>query len=153
MPMTGRRCFRLPLPQDGRLGGPKRPSIDGAERVRMLGMSGRALSFGVRAQAYERFRLGYPAALADMVMTYAGQPVRTALEIGAGTGKATRLFAERGITVTATEPDAAMLAELRKNVPANVITVRAGFEDLRPAETYGLVYAALPPLPGLIRQS
>jgi hypothetical protein len=46
-----------------------------------------------------------------------------------------------------------MLAELRKNVPANVITVRAGFEDLRPAETYGLVYAALPPLPGLIRQS
>jgi len=35
-----------------------------------------------------------------------------------------------------------MLAELRKHVPANVITVQAGFEDLRPAETYGLVYAA-----------
>ncbi len=28
-------------------------------------------------------------------MAYAGRPVRTALEIGAGTGKATRLFAER----------------------------------------------------------
>ena len=56
-----------------------------------------------------------------------------ALEIGAGTGKATRLFAERGVTVTATEPDAAMLAELRKHVPANVITVQVGFEDLRPA--------------------
>ena len=39
-----------------------------------------------------------------MVMTYAGQPVRTALEIGAGTGKATRLFVQRGVTVTATEP-------------------------------------------------
>jgi hypothetical protein len=95
----------------GRLGRAKRPSIDGADRVRMRGMSGRALSFGVTAEAYERFRPGYPAELFDMVMPYAGQPVRTALEIGAGTGKATRLFAQRGITVTATEPDVAMLAE------------------------------------------
>ena len=77
-----------------------------------------------------------------MVMAYAAQPVRTALEIGAGTGKATRLFARRGIMVTATEPDEAMLAELRKHVPANVRTVRAAFEDLRPGERYGLVYAA-----------
>jgi SAM-dependent methyltransferase len=108
----------------------------------MLGMSGRALSFGVVAEAYERFRPGYPVAFADMVMTYAGWPVRTALEIGAGTGKATRLFAQRGITVTATEPDGAMLAELRKHVPANVKAVQAAFEDLRPGESYGLVYAA-----------
>jgi SAM-dependent methyltransferase len=108
----------------------------------MLGMSGRALSFGVVAEAYERFRPGYPVELVDMVMTYAGRPVRTALEIGAGTGKATRLFAQRGITVTATEPDGAMLAELRKHVPANVKAVQAAFEDLRPGESYGLVYAA-----------
>ncbi|MFC4518297.1 class I SAM-dependent methyltransferase [Streptomyces ehimensis] len=108
----------------------------------MLGMSARALSFGAIAQAYERFRPGYPEELFDLVMTYAGRPVRTALEIGAGTGKATRLFAEHGVTVTATEPDAAMLAELNKTVPANVTTVRAAFEDLRPGETYGLVYAA-----------
>jgi SAM-dependent methyltransferase len=120
----------------------KRPSIDGADHVTMLGMSGRALSFGGIAEAYERFRLGYPVALVDMVMTYAGQPVRTALEIGAGTGKATRLFAQRGVTVTATEPDAAMLAELRKHVPANVTPVQAAFEDLRPGGSYGLVYAA-----------
>ena len=38
-------------------------------------MSGRALSFGVMAEAYERFRPGYPAALFDTVVTYAGQPV------------------------------------------------------------------------------
>ncbi|MFD5079986.1 class I SAM-dependent methyltransferase [Streptomyces sp. NPDC058371] len=94
------------------------------------------------AEAYERFRPGYPAALFDMVTAYAGQPIRTALEIGAGTGKATRLFAERGVAVTATEPDGAMLAELRKHVPASVRTVQAAFEDLRPGERYGLVYAA-----------
>jgi SAM-dependent methyltransferase len=108
----------------------------------MLGMPDRALSFGVIAEAYERFRPGYPAELYDTVMTYAGRPVRTALEIGAGTGKATRLFAQRGVTVTATEPDGAMLAELLKHVPANVKTVQAAFEDLRPSESYELVYAA-----------
>jgi SAM-dependent methyltransferase len=108
----------------------------------MLGMSGRALSFGVVAEAYERFRPGYPVELFDLVMAYAGDPVPTALEIGAGTGKATRLFAQRGVSVTATEPDAAMLAELRKHVPASVTTVRAAFEELRPGARYGLVYAA-----------
>ncbi|NBE95536.1 methyltransferase domain-containing protein [Nonomuraea sp. KC401] len=105
-------------------------------------MSIRALSFGAMAEAYERFRPGYPVRLVDLVMAYAGRPVRTALEIGAGTGKATRLFARRGVTVTATEPDAAMLAELRAHVPANVSTVRSAFEDLRPGERYELVYAA-----------
>ncbi|WP_410534737.1 class I SAM-dependent methyltransferase [Streptomyces sp. KL2] len=105
-------------------------------------MSDRALSFGEVAEAYERFRPGYPAELVDTVTAYAGRPVRTALEIGAGTGKATRLFARQGITVTATEPDGAMLAELRKHVPPNVRTVRAAFEDLRPERRYGLVYAA-----------
>ncbi|MFE6628464.1 MULTISPECIES: class I SAM-dependent methyltransferase [Streptomyces] len=105
-------------------------------------MSGRALSFGVVAEAYERFRPGYPPELFDMVTAYAGHPVRTALEIGAGTGKATRLFARQGVMVTATDPDGAMLAELRKHVPRGVRTVRAAFEDLRPGERYGLVYAA-----------
>jgi SAM-dependent methyltransferase len=108
----------------------------------MLSMSGRALSFGAVSEAYEHFRPGYPEELVDMVMAYAGHPVRSALEIGAGTGKATRLFAQRGILVTATEPDGAMLDDLRKHVPANVRTVQAAFEDLRPGERYGLVYAA-----------
>ncbi|MEU6089673.1 class I SAM-dependent methyltransferase [Streptomyces sp. NPDC047085] len=106
-------------------------------------MSGRALSFGARAEAYERFRPGYPVELFDRVMAYAGRrSIPSALEIGAGTGKATRLFAQQGVTVTATEPDGAMLAELRKHVPAHVRTVQAAFEDVRPGESYGLVYAA-----------
>ncbi|MGW0909608.1 class I SAM-dependent methyltransferase [Streptomyces sp. NPDC002853] len=105
-------------------------------------MPDRALSFGSMADTYERFRPGYPAELVDRVMAYAGGPVRSALEIGAGTGKATRLFARRGVAVTATDPDGEMLAELRKHVPAGVRTVRAAFEDLRAGDTYGLVYAA-----------
>ncbi|MFC8525898.1 class I SAM-dependent methyltransferase [Nocardia sp. NPDC057227] len=99
----------------------------------------RALGFGAVARAYERFRPEYPPDLADLVLAYAGHPLRTALEIGAGTGKATRLFAARGIAVTATDPDPAMLAELR--VPG-VTTVRAAFEELSPDHRYDLVYAA-----------
>ncbi|SBT67152.1 Methyltransferase domain-containing protein [Micromonospora sediminicola] len=105
-------------------------------------MSERALSFGAAARAYERFRPGYPPALADLVLAYADRPLRTALEIGAGTGKATRLFARSGLTVTATEPDAAMLAELRAHVPAQVRTVQAAFEELPTDVAYDLVYVA-----------
>jgi SAM-dependent methyltransferase len=104
-------------------------------------MPERALSFGAVAETYERFRPGYPDSLADLVLAYAGRPVRTALEIGAGTGKATRLFAGRGIAVTATDPDSAMLTELSKQLP-NVQTVTAAFEDLPLTTSYGLVYAA-----------
>ncbi|MEU8596473.1 methyltransferase family protein [Streptomyces sp. HB202] len=105
-------------------------------------MTRRAVSFGAIAKAYERFRPGYPPILLDRVMAYAGHPVQTALEIGAGTGKATRLFAQQVAAVTATDPDAAMLAELRTHVPAGVRTEQAAFEELRPEETYDLVYAA-----------
>jgi SAM-dependent methyltransferase len=94
------------------------------------------------ASAYERFRPGYPDELVDDVLAYAGRPVRTALEIGAGTGKATRVFADRGIAVTATDPDAAMLAELRKHVPATVAAVQGAFEELPLTSTYDLVFAA-----------
>ncbi len=105
-------------------------------------MSQRALSFGAVAAAYERFRPGYSDQLVDQVLAYAGGPVRTALEIGAGTGKATRLFARKGVAVTATDPDPAMLSELRRHVPATVTPVQAAFEDLPLTAAYDLVFAA-----------
>lgn len=105
-------------------------------------MTERALSFGSVASAYERFRPGYPEGLVDQILAYAGRPVRTALEIGAGTGKATRVFAGRGITVTATDPDPAMLKELRKHVPTTTTTLEVTFEDLPLTTAYDLVFAA-----------
>ncbi|MFI6827144.1 class I SAM-dependent methyltransferase [Kribbella sp. NPDC050241] len=102
----------------------------------------RALSFGAAAAAYERFRTGYPDELVDKVLEYAGRTVNTALEIGAGTGKATRVFAATGIAVTATEPDAAMLEQLRKHVPSSVTAVQGAFEDLPLTSTFDLVFAA-----------
>jgi SAM-dependent methyltransferase len=105
-------------------------------------MVDRALSFGSFAADYERYRPGYPDEVADRVLAYAGTPVRTALEIGAGTGKATRLLAARGVAVTATEPDAQMLEELRRHVPASVTTSRATFEEVPLDRAYDLVFAA-----------
>jgi SAM-dependent methyltransferase len=52
------------------------------------------------------------------------------------------MFAHGGVEVTATEPDPAMLAELRKHVPPTVTTIQAALEDLRLDRTYDLVYAA-----------
>lgn len=106
-------------------------------------MPDRALTFGTVAESYERFRPAYPAELFALVTEYAARPLGTALEIGAGTGKATRLFAGRGITLTATDPDPAMLTELRKHVPQDVRTTQASFEDLPVDDSrYDLVYAA-----------
>lgn len=105
-------------------------------------MMERRLTFGAVAKAYEQFRPGYPDAVVDVVLDYAARPVRFALEIGAGTGKATRAFARREITVTATDPDPAMLVELRQHVPAAVATLPAAFEHLPLDCTYDLVFAA-----------
>ena len=105
-------------------------------------MTERALSFGSVAAAYERFRPDYPTDVVDRVLAYAERPVLRALEIGAGTGKATRVFAERGIAVTATDPDPSMLDELRRHVPATVATVQAAFEHLTFPAAFDLVFAA-----------
>jgi SAM-dependent methyltransferase len=102
----------------------------------------RALRFGAIADRYERFRPGYPDAVVAEVLAYAGRPLRDALEIGAGTGKATRRFAAHGIAVTATEPDAEMVAVLRQQVPPTTTIVTAPFEDIAVDRTYDLVFAA-----------
>ncbi len=105
-------------------------------------MTQRRLTFGAVAAAYEQFRPGYPDAVVDVVLDYAERPVRSALEIGAGTGKATRAFARHEIAVTATDPDPAMLVELRRHVPATVTTSAVAFEELPVESTYDLVFAA-----------
>ncbi len=103
----------------------------------------RGLRFGSVAQRYEQYRAGYPDELADVVLRYAGRPVRTALEVGAGTGKATRLFAARRIAVTALEPDADMAAVLvaaTSGLPVDAVV--SPFERFRTAARFDLLLAA-----------
>jgi SAM-dependent methyltransferase len=107
------------------------------------GTSIRGLLFGSVAERYERYRLDYPDELVDTVLRYAGRPVCSALEVGAGTGKATRPFAARGIEVTAIEPDADMakvLARVTHELPVRPVVTT--FEHFRSESRFDLVYAA-----------
>jgi SAM-dependent methyltransferase len=73
-----------------------------------------AVSFARAAQAYERGRPPYPAAAIDWLLP---DGARRVLDLGAGTGKLTRLLAARGLAVTAVEPLAEMRDQLRRAVP------------------------------------
>jgi SAM-dependent methyltransferase len=69
------------------------------------------LAFGAVAEIYDRARPAYPAAAIDGLFAHAGlTDGDVVLEVGAGTGTATRQLAERGLGVVAVEPSAEMAA-------------------------------------------
>jgi SAM-dependent methyltransferase len=80
----------------------------------------RGSSFGAVAAAYAEHRPDYPADAVRWCVAPTGREVAglRVLDLGAGTGKLTALLAGLGADVTAVEPDAAMLAELRRQVPS-----------------------------------
>ncbi|MBP0451589.1 class I SAM-dependent methyltransferase [Kitasatospora sp. RG8] len=105
----------------------------------------RAQLFGEVAELYDTARPGYSDALVTEVLAYAALGDRTAVEVGAGTGKATVPFAEPGTPLVCIEPDPRMAEVLRRNTarfPA--VRVRSGrFEDWRPGgRRFGLLLAA-----------
>ncbi|UNK69378.1 class I SAM-dependent methyltransferase [Microbacterium sp. H1-D42] len=73
-----------------------------------------AKSFLNAGEDYERFRPGFPEVAADAIVP---APVRTALDLGAGTGKFTERLADRANRVVAVEPSEQMLAVLREKLP------------------------------------
>jgi SAM-dependent methyltransferase len=74
----------------------------------------RARSFGAAADDYDRYRPTYPAAAVDWLVPAGARDVA---DVGAGTGKLTGLLLERGLRVTAIEPDPAMAAVLTRARP------------------------------------
>ncbi len=103
----------------------------------------RSLSFGSVANQYEQYRPNYPDRLVDAVVQYAERPIRSALEVGAGTGKATRPIASRGVEVTALEPDiemASVLEATTREMPVEPLVTT--FEQFATARQFDLVYAA-----------
>ena len=73
-----------------------------------------AKSFENIGAEYDRYRPGFPDAAADAIVR--GR-VRTALDLGAGTGKFTELLLPRAARVIAVEPSEAMLDVLRAKFP------------------------------------
>ncbi len=80
--------------------------------------------FTDRAADYRRYRPDYPAAAIDAVLDGLGEPASLrAADIGAGTGISSRQLADRGVRVTAIEPN----AEMRAAADAHPrVTFRAG---------------------------
>jgi len=80
----------------------------------------RGASFGAIAEAYDEHRPDYPQAAVRWCLAPAGPDVAAlrVLDLGAGTGKLTAVLAGLGADVTAVEPDASMLAALRRALPS-----------------------------------
>ncbi|MFD9128869.1 class I SAM-dependent methyltransferase [Kitasatospora sp. NPDC059571] len=97
-----------------------------------LQLQAHAMSFGPVAEQYDAARPSYPAELFDELERLAGRPLRDAdvLDVGAGTGIATRLLAARGARVIAVEPSAGMAARL--HVVSPQIPVVKGVGDALP---------------------
>jgi SAM-dependent methyltransferase len=104
------------------------------------------LVFGEVADLYDRHRPGYPEELFDELMKFAQLgPGDPALEIGAGTGKATVPLVRRGLRLTALEPNHQMAEVARANLAgtAGATMVESSFEEWDPGPVrYGLICSA-----------
>jgi SAM-dependent methyltransferase len=97
--------------------------------------SERAGSFGVAATVYERARPTYPDEAVDWLIPEHTLPHGSPkiVDLGAGTGKLTRMITARGLDVTAVEPSDGMREQLRAALPG-VIAIEGTAEEL-PLET------------------
>lgn len=88
------------------------------------------LSFNEAAEIYDEVRPSYPAELFDTLFeALPSQP--EIVEVGPGTGQATKDLLARGATVHAIEIGAAMAATLRSKLPTDRLRVSvAAFEDV-----------------------
>lgn len=92
------------------------------------------LSFDRAAEIYDEIRPGYPPPLYDDLFALL-PPEPRILEVGPGTGQATRDLLRRGAVVHAVEIGRAMAARLRANLPASSLQVTvADFEQLPVAD-------------------
>lgn len=103
------------------------------------------LSFDRVPEIYDRARPAYPDALFDDLFAYVSGREPRVLEIGPGTGQATRSLLERGAHVTAVEIGANLARFLREKFAADgrLDVLNASFEDVAlPDRAFHLVVSA-----------
>lgn len=87
--------------------------------------------FSATVGDYERYRPDYPEALFDWLLEDCGlSPGDTVIDVGCGTGIATRQLAARGLTVVGADPNEAMLAAARRAGGDGITYVQTDAETL-----------------------
>ena len=101
------------------------------------------LSFNEAAEVYDQARPAYPTALFDVLFKML-PPNPEIVEVGPGTGQATKDLLARGASVHAIEIGPAMAGKLRSNFPSNRLRVTVGdFETTSmPARSADAVFSA-----------
>jgi SAM-dependent methyltransferase len=80
--------------------------------------------FGAAAEAYDSYRPEYPAEVFEFILTHVSRDRRRlALDLGAGTGRATRGLAGHFEKVIAVEPDSKMADKIRGSAPGVVVQI------------------------------
>lgn len=101
------------------------------------------MHFDAQADDYDRARPPYPPVLHDtLVEVGASGPGRDVLEVGAGTGLATRELVARGSRVVALEPGAHLAGLLRRAVPQAEVVVSTLEDADLPAAGFDAAVAA-----------
>ena len=102
-------------------------------------------TFNTAATLYEEVRPGYPEELIQDVIDLSGLSNHSRiLEIGCGTGKATRSFVERGYELVCLDIGADLIAVARERLKefSNVSFVREAFEAWQPENKFDLIISA-----------
>jgi ubiquinone/menaquinone biosynthesis C-methylase UbiE len=103
-------------------------------------------TFDEDAERYDRFRPTYPAALFDALIGVTGISAGSSLlEIGPGTGQATRPLAQIGANITAIELGGELAEKARQELRdfSNVQIIKSSFEAVTlPAAHYEVIYSA-----------
>lgn len=101
--------------------------------------------FDAVAEGYDRARPGYPSAMFDDLRSHGLGPASSVLEIGCGTGQATRHLAELAGSVTCVElgSDLARLATRNLAAHEHVRVLVGAFEDVDlAARSFDIVFSA-----------
>ncbi len=105
----------------------------------------RALTFNIDPEGYDRHRPGYPAEVFAAIAEYRPLPAAAeALEIGIGTGQATRPMLDCGLKITAIDAGDRLVEFARfkfRNAPALSVH-HASFESYQPDRSFDLIYSA-----------
>jgi SAM-dependent methyltransferase len=112
------------------------------KRITKLG-----LSFDTEADLYHAVRPNYPGELFDDLVVAADLPPQAKIvEIGPGTGQATKSFAERGYEIIGVEIGKSLAEIARRELHQfpNVEIITGAFEDVElPAQSFDLVFSAI----------